>query len=163
MKQAKWLISFLLLAGLIVGGVLFFNKDEVSEDSDVAKTEVVESENSNPVSTDTGDETAVAPAGKYVDYSEGLLTNETIGTKVLFFYAPWCPQCRELDESIKAGEVPSGVTIIKVDYDSNQSLRSRYGVTIQTTLVQISGAGDLVKKYVAYDDPSLKSLIENAL
>lgn len=100
--------------------------------------------------------------GAYVPYSADII-RQTVGTKVLFFHAPWCPQCRELEASIQAGTIPSGVTIIKVDYDSNQSLRQKYGVTIQTTLVRVSDTGELEKKFVAYDEPSLAAIIKNML
>jgi thiol-disulfide isomerase/thioredoxin len=100
--------------------------------------------------------------GVYAEYSEEALKT-TSGTKVIFFHAPWCPQCRELDKSIKAGSIPPDVTIFKVDYDSNQDLRKKYGVTIQTTLVKVDDTGALVKKYVAYNKPNLQALIENLL
>lgn len=117
--------------------------------------------------TDTQPESTEPPAtvqraGSYLNYSEKELAAAQ-GTKVLFFHAPWCPQCRALETSIKAGSIPAGVTIFKVDYDSNQELRQRYGVTIQTTLVRIDEDGNLVKKYVAYDEPTLASVSENLL
>lgn len=105
---------------------------------------------------------APVAAGKYVDYSPTVIA-ETPGTKVLFFHAPWCPQCRALEKSIEEGQIPENTTIIKVDYDTNQRLRQEYGVTIQTTLVRVDDQAKLVKKYVAYDDPSLETLIRNLL
>jgi len=163
MKTTKWLLVVLLTLGLVAGGFLIFKNEETPKTADSAiKTEKPEEIDSTPTIVDTGDEPAVT-AGKYVDYSEEFLADETLGTKLLFFHAPWCPQCRELDASIEDGDIPNGVTIIKVDYDSNQKLRSRYGVTIQTTVVRISASGDLVEKYVAYDEPSLASLVENLL
>lgn len=152
MKQAKWVVGLILVTGLVVGGVLIFRDTKAPETGGATKTETV----------DSGAETT-KPAGRYIDYTESTLADATLGTKVLFFYAPWCSQCRQLDASIKAGQVPVGVTIIKVDYDSNQKLRARYGVTIQTSLVRIDDNGNLVKKYVAYDEPSLRSLVENLL
>ncbi len=103
-----------------------------------------------------------ATAGTYTEYSASKLA-ATPGTKILFFHASWCPQCRQLEESIVTGTVPPGVTIFKVDYDTNQQLRQKYGVTIQTTLVKVDDQGNFVEKYVAYDEPSLDSLIENIL
>lgn len=108
------------------------------------------------------DQPSAAESGSYVDYRPGII-EATKGTKILFFHAPWCPQCRKLEQSIKAGTVPSGVTIIKVDYDSNQTLRQKYGVTIQTTLVRVADGGALVKRYVAYDTPSLAAVTVNLL
>lgn len=105
---------------------------------------------------------AQAGAGTYIDYSENAIANAS-GTKILFFHAPWCPQCKALEASIKAGPIPPGTTIIKVDYDSSQALRQKYGVTTQTTLVLVDDNGGLVKKYVAYSTPSLGALISNLL
>lgn len=101
-------------------------------------------------------------AGAYLDYDPNIIA-KTPGTKLLFFHAPWCPQCRALEADIKSRGVPSGVAIIKVDYDSHQNLRQKYGVTIQTTLVKVDDKGGLVKKYVAYDEPSLDALKRNLL
>lgn len=96
---------------------------------------------------------SVSP-GAYVDYSEGALADAE-GTRVLFFHAPWCPQCRALEESILAEGVPEGVTILKVDYDSNQALRQRYDVRLQTTVVRLDDADGAASVFVAYDEPSL--------
>ncbi len=100
--------------------------------------------------------------GKYVDYSQNVIAT-TAGTKLLFFHAPWCPQCRALEADIKSKDIPTGVTIIKVDYDSNQQLRKKYGVTIQTTVVRVNDNGELIAKYVAYDEPTLASVTANLL
>lgn len=100
--------------------------------------------------------------GRYIDYSEAALADAT-GTKILFFHASWCPQCRALEADIKAGQIPPGVTILKVDYDANQALRQKYGVKLQTTLVRVDNTGAEVEKFVAYDDPSLQALVRNLL
>lgn len=118
-------------------------------------------ENVSPA-TDTS-VTAEVKTGKYVDYTEGSIAEYPQSTKILFFHASWCPQCRELDESIVSGQIPEDVVIMKVDYDDNQSLRSKYGVTIQTTLVRIDNNGDLIEKFVAYDVPTLTAVLENLL
>lgn len=96
--------------------------------------------------------------GKYEDYNETAF-NQAEGRRILFFHAPWCPQCRALDASIKDSTVPSGVTIFKIDYDSNQTLRQKYGVTIQTTLVEVDENGNEIKKYVAYDEPTFDAVM----
>jgi thiol-disulfide isomerase/thioredoxin len=105
---------------------------------------------------------AVAVPGAYVTYSAENVTTAQ-GTKILFFHAQWCPQCRALDADITKGPLPENVTIFKVNYDTAQELRQKYGVTLQTTLVKIDDNGNLVKKYVAYDEPTLAALIKNLL
>lgn len=98
-----------------------------------------------------------AAAGAYVDYEAGSI-ERTTGTKLLFFYAPWCPQCRSLESDIKQSGVPAGVTVLKVDYDSNQKLRQKYGVTLQTTMVRVDDAGNMISKFVAYEDPTMSAV-----
>ncbi len=100
--------------------------------------------------------------GNYKAYSADVVA-ATKGTKILFFHAAWCPQCRELDIEITGGPLPDNVTIFKVDYDTNQALRQKYGVQLQTTLVKIDDNGNLLQKFVAYDNPTLASLIEHML
>ncbi len=100
--------------------------------------------------------------GTYIDYDKDALANAQ-GSRILFFYAPWCPQCRQLDEDIKKNTIPAGTTIIKVDYDSNQELRKKYGVTLQTSLVKIDESENLVDKYVAYNKPTLENVIQSLI
>lgn len=97
-------------------------------------------------------------AGAYVDYSDDAIA-QADGRVLLFFHAPWCPQCRSVESDILADGVPDGVTIIKVDYDSRQDLRQRYGVTLQTTFVEVDADGTELQKHVAYDDPHLDAVI----
>lgn len=103
-----------------------------------------------------------AVKGKYISYDNETFS-ATTGTRLLFFHAPWCPQCRELDESITRSTIPGGVTVFKVDYDSHQDLRQKYGVTIQTTVVKVDADGNKLDSYVAYDSPSFTSVEANLL
>lgn len=93
----------------------------------------------------------------YGDYSEEAVADAD-GVVLLFFHAPWCPQCRSIDASINKGGVPEGVTVLKVDYDSNQALRQRYGVTLQTTFVKVDNTGKKLESYVAYQEPTFDSV-----
>lgn len=105
-------------------------------------------------------ETATSP-GAYVDYYDGAI-GETVGTKVLFFHAPWCPKCRALEKDITANTIPDGVTIFKVDFDNSGSLRQQYGVTLQTTIVYVDDDGGMLTKSVLSDDTSLDALLSAA-
>ncbi len=99
----------------------------------------------------------VVEKGKYVDYVDGA-SIKVAGKKLLFFHASWCPQCRALDESIRTSTLPDDTVIVKVDYDSNQALRQKYGVTIQTTVVKINDQGEKVASYVAYEEPNFAAV-----
>lgn len=160
-KNQIMMIGVFILA--IVGGLIYlaigpgderFTQDAINQNTSQPKTSQEPAKQTSPSSE---------PAtGAYVDYSSGVIASTT-GTKLLFFHASWCPQCRALEADIKKQGVPGGVTIIKVDYDTNQALRQKYGVTLQTTIVKVDDNGNLVKKYVAYEDPTLDSVKANVL
>lgn len=167
----KQVIIISIFLALVVGAIAYLalsSNDETAMQSmrEQNKTQTEQAPtNAQATETTPAMDTPPAPSGKpgtYVDYYEGIVAN-TAGTKLLFFHASWCPQCRTLESDIKASQIPGDVTIIKVDYDTNQALRQKYGVTIQTTLVRVDDNGTAVKKYVAYQDPSLDAVIKNLL
>lgn len=159
-KKLLWIVIPIILA--IGGGVayLMLNQNDTpqqAESTQEASTAVVAIDQPIDPAPDSA-----ATNGTYTQYSAEAVAN-TPGTKLIFFHAPWCPQCRALEADIQAKGVPAGVTIFKVDYDSNQALRQKYGVTLQTTVVLVDDQGNLVKKYVAYDEPTLQSVKDNLL
>lgn len=158
LMNKKVIIIILAIVLLIGAGVVYLLVSGGSKE--LTKT----TESATQANNSTSSQVAEAPqaSGKYINYSAEELNNAT-GKRILYFHAPWCPQCQQLDKSIKNGPIPDGVTIIKTDFDSNQELRKKYGVTQQTTLVLIDENGNLVKKYVAYDEPNLSSLTNNLL
>ncbi|MBI4947973.1 thioredoxin family protein [Candidatus Berkelbacteria bacterium] len=154
----KLLLAFLAI-GVISLLVFFITKPKFASD---AVSQQQSKNTPNPISTNGQNNSTNQQSGKYIDYTASAI-DQNKGTKILFFHAPWCPQCRALDASIKSGTIPNNTTIIKVDYDSNQDLRQKYGITIQTTLVLIDDSGKLIKKYVAYQQPILQAVIDNLL
>jgi thiol-disulfide isomerase/thioredoxin len=129
--------------------------------SDTAKQSTL-SPSSNPNGTQTNPTTSEDRGGSYITYSEGVI-EQTPRRKLLFFHAPWCPQCRAIEADILRDGVPTGLHVIKVDYDGNQALRQKYGVTIQTTFVELDDEGNAIEKFVAYDQPTFKSVTLNFL
>lgn len=101
--------------------------------------------------------TSATKPGVYEVYSDTKFI-EAKGKRLLFFHAPWCPQCRQLDADLLKSKLPDNVTIFKVDYDSSTTLRQKYGVTLQTTVVNVDQNGALINKIVAYDQPSYATL-----
>ena len=119
---------------------------------------------------DTAAETTEAPdgddepdlaAGTYRDYSEEALAEAGYETNVIFFHASWCPECRAFEQAIEAGPIPDGVQILKADYDTEAALKDRYGVDIQTTFVKVDDAGEMISKWVGYEqDRSVDNLLQ---
>lgn len=93
--------------------------------------------------------TEVVSRGAYLPYEASKLAMAETGDVVLFFRASWCPGCRALDSDIAAHleEIPSDLTILKLDYDTETELKKKYGVTTQHTLVQVDAQGNLIKKW----------------
>ncbi|MEK7602995.1 MAG: thioredoxin domain-containing protein [Patescibacteria group bacterium] len=154
----KVLVVSVIVASLVVSGITFMM---VTKKADAPAGNSATSTNSSNQAKKNSPSTSQT-TGNYTVYSEADLA-KTSGTKLLFFHAPWCSQCRSLENDIKSKGVPSGVTIFKVDYDTNQKLRQKHGVTIQTTFVKVDDQGNSIGKFVAYDNPVISSVIENLL
>ena len=159
------LIAIAVLAVVIGGAIGVFALATPTTTATPEQSANEQPESPAPAASDETDETEDATAttaGAYVDYSDTAIT-DAAGTRLLFFHAPWCPQCRAVEEDIVASGVPDGVTIIKVDYDSNQALRQQYGVTLQTTFVEVDASGAAVETFVAYETPTLQAVIDAML
>lgn len=116
---------------------------------------------STPGEAAAADPACEAP-GRYADYSAAAVADECYTDTILFFHAPWCPECRGFEEAIKSGEVPDGAQILKVDYDSATDLRKQHEVTIQSTFVRVDPAGERVKLWSGYGkDKSVDAILEN--
>lgn len=81
-------------------------------------------------------------SGRYLDYAEASATDRSYGKTILFFHASWCSECKAFDKVLREGPIPAGVQILKVDYDSRQDLRQKYGVTKQSTFVELDDDDD---------------------
>ncbi len=88
-----------------------------------------------------------AQAGSFTAYSPEAVSSASETDKVvLFFHATWCSTCKLLASDIEANaaNIPAGVKILKVDYDSETALKQKYGVRLQHTLVQVRPDGSQI-------------------
>jgi len=92
------------------------------------------------------DDKMMKSAWVYTDYSEDTLKNAKWNI-VLFFAATWCPSCQSADKNLKAEKIPEGLTVLKLDYDTNTELRKKYEVLSQHTFVQVDNKWNLIKKW----------------
>lgn len=149
---------YIALAVVILGAaafLIFMQGDESqptsSSQSEQASQSVAEQEE-NANESESTEQTQ--GGGEYIDYSEQAIADNAGKTKVIFFHADWCPNCRSLEKNILAGSIPDDLVILKANYDTETALKQKHGVTTQTTMVQIDDDGNKVKLWVAsaFDD-----------
>ncbi len=106
-------------------------------------------------SIEPADEVVEDSAPQYKEYSEEEYTSlKTSKPFVLFFHAEWCPICRQMEKTYteQLDEFPKGTIILKADYDTENELKSEYGVTTQSTVLVFDSKGDRI--YAAQDPRS---------
>lgn len=164
-KIAIVAISILVVGGLGYGTyTLLSSSDSDSNESQANQTtsELAKETAPNTKSTKSTVSNTASSAGRYTAYSESDLSTEGYDTNVVFFYAPWCPECRAFKGAINSSQIPAGVQILETDYDSSTELKSKYGVTLQSTFVKVDDSGGLQKKWVGYGkDKSLATVLSN--
>lgn len=130
-------IFIVLVIVIVLGGFIFFK--------DGFRTA-----GSNTLTQDS--QQALVDRIGYLDYSENNEANSRkYGKTVLFFAATtWCQTCSELDREIKErlGDIPTDVTILKVDYDNDEKMKAQYAVTQQHTMVYLDDQGKEIKRWI---------------
>jgi len=126
--------------------------NEVAENALEAVEDAVEDaidwaeEKLEEVTGDSAEEEEVAEVAivhdGYLEYNEEQATAALAeGKKVaLFFHAGRCGTCKALDANILEGEdaIENDTVIYKLDYDAEDKLKEKYGVTKQHTVVYLN-------------------------
>ncbi len=158
MRKYFVIISAFCVLGLMLGGCQTENQENkppIEKESQQAlqNTKVsisVTDEDGLTAEVETDEDDASAP--QYKAYSEAEYT-ALKGSKpfVLFFHADWCPICRQMEKTYteRLDEFPKGTIILKTDYDSENELKSEYGVTTQSTVIVFDSQGERI--YAAQD------------
>lgn len=148
----KTLITILVLLVIIIGGIFIFNREEMKEDSMTEKEDsmMMEEDDESMMMKDEEEKMMMKEeVGVYEDYDVNKLNRANDGDVVLFFKADWCPTCNSLDKDIISNlkNIPSKVSILKVDYDNSAELKQKYGITYQHTFVQVDSNGNQIAKW----------------
>jgi thiol-disulfide isomerase/thioredoxin len=148
------LISRVLPKAQFSGGAIFDSSPNTSITEDKKEVENVLTIDSNlAVGSDSS---AVSETDPYQEYSKATFdASAEKKTRILFFYADWCPTCRPVDADIKANlnKIPRYVQIIRVNYNDDftdadeKALAQKYGVTYQHTFVRIDSTGNELDKW----------------
>lgn len=88
----------------------------------------------------------------YFDYSRiSLAKAKQNGNTVLFFAATsWCNTCSALDLELKERSLilPTTISVLKIDYDHDTTLKAAYGVTTQHTMILLDQSGKEMKRWI---------------
>lgn len=165
-KQNRTIIIAVSCLVIVVCGVgLWLAVSNGSEDATPTSStaaSVATTKQSQALQSTQAPEAETTASGRYEAYSETNRQDDSYDTTILFFHAPWRPECRAFDEAIKKSGVPDGVQILKVDYDTNQGLRKQYGVTVQTSFVLVNNDGEKQAAWIGYGKTkSVDAIIEN--
>jgi thiol-disulfide isomerase/thioredoxin len=147
------------LAALLAVAVAGCGSAQQADESAAAGASSMPSVSASPVpqppessapQTATTPDPAPATAGSWIDlaaYEADPATFHAAGDVVLFFNASWCPTCQRAVGNLDAEGAPPGLTVVSVDYDSSDSLRRQYGVTVQHTFVHVDEGGQQLAKF----------------
>jgi thioredoxin-like negative regulator of GroEL len=104
-------------------------------------------------------------AGAYITLADFQASQETYSESkvVLFFTATWCSTCKEARSNLESdlSAIPSDLTIVLVDFDSETDLKRQYGITVQHTFVQIDTDGSELAKWSG--SLTAQEIVENTI
>lgn len=91
----------------------------------------------------------------YLEYSSQVFTSSRDKKRVLYFFADWCPECKEADADFKASssKIPADIIIFRTNYrdtqtnDEEERLAVKYKITYQHTFVQVDENGNEITKW----------------
>jgi thiol-disulfide isomerase/thioredoxin len=156
-KNLYLIIGVVIILSSVVGLAYFSSQDQnevATNQTSSSSVQIIESEQTSSSSlsqitnSQTPDSSLSASKGLYVDYANFDFAQNNDKKVVLFFKASWCSTCNALDKEILAGNIPTDVAIVAVDYDSQTDLRRKYGIRIQHTLVQVDQNQNEIGKWV---------------
>ena len=161
-----------VIVGVIAGALWLLRPQNPANESTVRQDTSRQSPNQSQSDTQkkpksqpsTESQQPVNPStGRYAVYIDGKNMEHAYKKTILFFHAPWCGDCQAFDKVLREGPIPAGVQILKVDYDSRQDLRQKYGVTKQSTFVELDDDDDYDHDiWVGYGkEKSIRAILKN--
>lgn len=85
---------------------------------------------------------AIAGEVRLFDHQSFAAAQAQNSSVVVFVHAGWCPICRAQEQTIRkllATPKFKNVTVLKIDFDTQKPLWSKFGITQQSTLVGFHG------------------------
>jgi len=106
--------------------------------------------------------------GAYINARDNVaLASAAIGNgnpALIFFHASWCGYCQAKDKVLTKlySENSFSISTYKVDYDTVNDLKARYGITTQDTVVLVDGEGNAVQMVMGATEGDLRSLLSSS-
>jgi len=152
----------------LAGGTVFIlnyqkNKSNTTKimDADLKNNTTTTQQDQNSAMPKTESSAMVNKESKrYLPYTKDAYNLAVDKKRVLYFHAKWCPVCGPIDKELAQNkdEIPADVVVFKTDYDTQESLKTKYGITYQHTFVQVDAQGNEV---TTWSGGGLDELIKN--
>lgn len=153
MKILWWIIGIVVVVGGLIGALLI---------APLTPPPMTEPTPSAQINNETPIDEVTLTDGRFVEYQQALVDDKDYNETILFFYASWCPECRAFEQAINNGDIPVGVQILRVNYDTDSDLKTQHQVTLQSTFVRVDADGQQISKWVGYGkDKSLDAIRDN--
>ena len=153
-------LCFAIILPVVAGACS--SSPSTSDQSD--ETEQV-SESTNPADSMPSSSVDTTSAGAYITLADFQASQETYSESkvVLFFTATWCSTCKKARSNLESdlSAIPSDLTIVLVDFDSESDLKRQYGITVQHTFVQIDTDGSELAKWSG--SLTAQEIVENTI
>lgn len=136
--------------------------------TETPEQEAMEKKNTMMEKTDDSKMMDKSASSRYVSYSKAALDAAAGKRKVLYFYATWCPSCKQANEDFTANpnKIPEDVIVLRVNYNDpdtdreEKDLAKKYGITYQHTFVQVDSTGKELTKWNGGDTDELVANIK---
>lgn len=80
--------------------------------------------------------------------------------KVLKFGADWCAACKRADAYLDRTEGERDFVVEKIDVDQDEELTIKYQIRSLPTFIAVKPNGDIVAKFVGFDNQKIKDFFE---
>lgn len=162
----KNLVILLAVVGLVLGGVIIFGgqNNQESVERSALNNDAMEKESESSEALLSND----IAESNYLNYSQAAYDASSDKTRVLYFYANWCPTCKvaNAEFSKTPNGLPEDVVIFRINYndsdttDEHKELAKKYDITYQHTFVQVDQDGNEITKWNGGGVIELKSRLK---
>ena len=143
----------LILVGLVIFKVATIQTEKPNETNQKSEDLSVESSRSNIPEPES-----IKP-GAYIDFSNEAFVGSAGTKRILFFYSDQIPKSVTLGQEITllSDQIPENVTILRVNYDSESELKTKYNTTTPNVLIQVDTDG---KEISRWNDPNFQDFLK---